>query len=204
MALLALALATTVTAGCASKSETSGATQPANTSSGSADAAKGGSVKAMTAETTAEKNALVSAATPQGRKWAAGNPNGTESAAGDPFLAGYSVYLIDGSSFYQVWVLNGVAVPFTGKTGPMYVKSANDGYNTAVSAASKNQEAAVAAAQAAIKDVAPNAKPGGTGQFIVFFPFVNNAAGGYYPHVTVYAVPGVTTDGIASGGTQYR
>lgn len=157
----------------------------------------------MKAETAAEKAAVALAATPKGRKWGAGNPTASAQAAGQPFLAGYYVTLIDGSTQYVVCVMGGTAVPYFGVTGPKYVKSAKDPYNSTTPAATDRQKAAAAAAKAFVADVAPNAQPSGIALYLVYFPQVGEGAAAGYPSVSIFAKP-PSANQFAAGGMQFR
>jgi len=199
----ALVLAALLAVGCASQPPSPQGSTPATGTADSGTQAAGAGFKAMPAETAAEKNALVLAAKPVGRRWAAGDPNKSAEAAGDPFLAGYSVTLFDGKTQYDVWVLGGVVVPFTNGAGPLYLKFPADGYNTPSPPATGNQRAAVDAAKASLKDVAPNAKGGGIGQYIVFFPRTGTGAGEGYPCVAIFT-KSISDSPYAQGGLQYR
>lgn len=202
VSLLALTMVLVAASGCTSPAKST--TTPAGGSSTPAEKPADAGVAAITPETDAEKAALVAAAMPVGRKWAAGNPNGTAEAPGDPFLVGYDVMLYDGATQYQVTVIDGAAVPFFGKTGTKYVKSAKDDYNKPLPAATKRQKDALSAAQAYIKDVAPAAQPGGVADYLVYFPTEPGPSGYIYPSVAILANRVDSASAYAMGGTQNR
>lgn len=163
-------------------------------------AVSGGDLVPMATSTEDEETALAMAMTPEGRKWAAGNPDGSIGAAeGEAVLCGYVVKLDDGTTQYQVKVLNGTAVPFFRTSGDAAIASPYDAYYTTVAPQSEQQEVAVTSATAALASTAPAATAGGIDSYVFYFPKTDE---GKYPHVEVYAdrSQGLTW---AAGGAEF-
>jgi len=199
--VMAVLLAALIAAGCTGPRT---AAPPSGAATGTPEKPAEAGVKAIAAETEAEKGAVAAAATPVGRKWAAGNPNGSVEAQGDPFLVGYDVTLYDGATQYLVTVIGGVGVPFFGKSGQKAVDSPKDDYNTPMAAATTRQKAALAAAVDYIKDIAPGAQPGGIANYVVYFPTEPGPSGYIYQGVSIFANPADAASVFAMGGTQNR
>ncbi len=202
VAVLVLAM---VGAGCSPDAQDTGGSQ------GSEDATTDTSVAAenddaaasaparLAPETDAEKNALVTAETEEARLWGSGDTVNGTPVEGDPFLVGYGVLLHDGTTQYQVVVLDGTVQGFFGnKDGLRYVEAPFANFNPTVAPATARQTEAFEAAKAEIASVNPGATQGGIEVYYVFYP---SALEGTFPSVAIYASPSLTASLFASGGS---
>lgn len=161
-----------------------------------------GGVRPMAAETEGERAALAAAATPEGRRWGAGAPEGTGAAAtGQPFLGGYVVHLTDGSTSYQVRVLNRRAVPFFGLEGIMAIVAPfAPGVHATAPPETQAQADAITAAVVSLGAEAERIETGGIELYSVYFAPPDGSS---YFHVDIYADASVGST-FAQGGPETR
>lgn len=205
--LLALTLLLALAAGCSSGSsedtapkatEGSPADSDAAADTGSEPAGSADPVK-LSPETDGEKQAMTLAQSDEARKWASGDWQNGIPVAGDPFLAGYGVLVHDGTTQYQVTVLDGEVVGFFGKNAPLrYVEAPFANYNPTIVPDSARQTKAFDAAKTEIASVNPAATQGGIEFYVVFYPPQTE---GWYPQVCIYASPIVSDSPWAMGGS---
>lgn len=154
---------------------------------------------ALPLETDGEKASAQVAQSEESRTWASGDTVNGTPVSGDPFLVGYGVLLHDGTTQYQVRVIDGKVAGAFGKTAePRYIEAPFANYNPTVAPASARQTEAFNAAKAEIAAINPNATQGGIEFYAFFYPPIDETQ---YPEVCLLASPTQSASPHAMGGT---
>ncbi|MHB1137081.1 MAG: hypothetical protein ACYCXR_08660 [Coriobacteriia bacterium] len=203
--LLAFTLILALASGCSP-----GATQPAEPDSveitepagepvTDPEPADSGAPTALPLETDGEKNAAQTAESDESRTWASGDTVNGTPVPGEPFLVGYGILLHDGTTQYQVRVLNGEVVGAFGKTAePRLIEAPFANFNPTIGPDSARQTEAVETAKDEIAFVNPNATQGGIEFYVFFYPPIDE---GQFPEVCLLASPTESASPQTMGGT---
>lgn len=126
---------------------------------------------ALDLETDAEREAFALADSTEGRTWASGDFQNGTPVEGDARLVGYTFRLNDGTTQYQVRVMNGAAYGYVGEGSDTALAAPyNAGWKSDPAPESERQRAAFEVAKAETAKVNPNAISGGIECYIFMFP----------------------------------
>ena len=134
-------------------------------------------------------------------KWASGDWQNGTPVKGDAMLVGYGIVVHDGTTQYQVKVMDGTVVKYFGSTSDVFITGQYSSFVSVIGPSSDQQQKAWDAALAEVKETNPNVDAGGIEYYLFYFPKIDDNA---YPAVAVYAQPPAPDVPYAMGGPEFR